>query len=90
MNRIRFAERNNLGAVIVQPRQTTNLTGKLDVDGHDVDHDVNEDTDDGSTMSADETEKGGDFHGEVHESNGKMKMENGHRGDRGDEADSEP
>jgi SdrD B-like protein len=84
--------------VIVQPGQTTNLTGELDVDCHDVDHDgntteialhVDEDTDDGSTMSADETEFGGDFHGEVHEDNGTMKMENGHRGDRGDETDSE-
>jgi SdrD B-like domain len=84
--------------VIVQPGQITNLTGELDVDCDDVDHDgntieialhVDEDTDDGSTISADETENGGDFHGEVHESNGKMKMESGHRGDRGDETDEE-
>jgi hypothetical protein len=84
--------------VIVQPGQTTNLTGELDVDCHDVDHDgsttelalhVDEETDDGSTMEADETEKGGDFHGEVHDSNGKMKRESGHKGDRSDESDTE-
>ena len=84
--------------LIVQPGQTTNVTGEFDVDCHDVDHDgntteialhIDEDTDDGSTMTADETEHGGDFHGDVHESNGKMKQETGHRGDRGDEIDSE-
>jgi hypothetical protein len=84
--------------VIVQPGQTTNLTGELDADCHDVNGDgniaeialhVDEATDDGSTMTADETENGGEFHGDVHDSNGKMKKETGHRGDRGDETDSE-
>jgi hypothetical protein len=84
--------------LIVQPGQTTNVTGEFDVDCHDVDHDgntteialhIDEETDDGSTMTADETEHGGDFHGDVHENNGKMKQETGHRGDRGDETDSE-
>jgi hypothetical protein len=84
--------------VIVQPGQTTNLTGEFDVDCHDVSGDgnltkialhVDENTDDGSTMTADETENGGDFQGDVNEGNGKMKKEKGHRGDRGDETDSE-
>lgn len=82
---------------IVQPSQTTNLTGELDVDCKDVDHDgvtsepelhVEMDTDDGSMLVADETEHGGTFHGEVHENDGGVKMEDGRNGDRTDELDT--
>jgi len=84
--------------VIVQPGQVTDLTGELDVDCHDVDHDgtttelelsLHEDTEDGSSLDADETEDGGDFDGQVHQPNGRTKHEHGNKGNRSDESDSE-
>lgn len=83
---------------IVQPDQTTNLSGELDVDCEDIDadHDVAEtaihveqETEDGSHLEADETEDGGEFHGDVKTQDGGTVHQSGTSGDRNDEVDTE-
>lgn len=82
---------------IVQPGQQTTLVGELDVDCNDVDDDGNEaeislhveqTTEDGSQMDADETGDGGQFPGDVHQDDGSVPHDGGSGGDRSDEDDS--
>ena len=83
---------------IIQLGERTTLAGELDLDCNDVDGDgdrtepalhVVENADDGSGVEADETKHGGNFHEDVKDSNGKMKHEDGKKGDRSDEGESE-
>ncbi len=81
---------------IVQPGQTTTLSGELDVDCDDVDGDgdqsepalhIEEDTEDGSNLDADETDDCGNFDGDVRDEDGSTIHESGTCGDRSDETD---
>lgn len=81
---------------VVQAGLVTNITGEIDPDCHDVDHDGNTTepaihmeavSEDGSRIDADETEHGGSFDGHVKKSDGSVEHQHGHKGDRSDEVD---
>ena len=83
---------------IVQQGQSTTLTGELDLDCGDVDDDgntsepklkVEQETEDGSMMDAEETEDGGHFSGDIKTSDGGTRHESGSQGDRSDEQETE-